>query len=309
MTTHTLHLETPMFENPAINQRLGKRIFLKMDCYQPVGSFKIRGIGALCQQAVRSGFSHLVCSSGGNAGYAAAYAGRRLHTKVTVVVPETTSETAKNRIRAEGAEVIIRGRAWDEANTYALELVKKVNGAYIHPFENPTIWDGHASLIDEVKRQCPKPDVVVVSVGGGGLLCGILEGLHRNGWGNVPVLAVETEGANSLAASVEAGQLITLPQINSIATTLGAKTVTPKLMEWVQKHDIRPLVVADKTAVAACLRFADDLRVVVEPACGASLSVLYEHADVLADFESVLMVVCGGAGVSIEQLWEWELRL
>jgi L-serine/L-threonine ammonia-lyase len=68
-------------------------------------------------------------------------------------------------------------------------------------------------------------------------------------------------------------------------------------------------VVSDKTAVDACLRFADDLRVVVEPACGASLSVLYEHAAVLDDFESVLMVVCGGAGVSIEQLRAWEKSL
>lgn len=309
MPATTLHLETPLFENLAINQRLNKRIFLKMDCYQPVGSFKIRGIGALCKEAVQSGIDHLVCSSGGNAGYAAAYAGRMLNTKVTVVVPETTSETAKGRIKSEGAEVIVQGRAWDESNTYALKLVDEAKGAYIHPFDHPTIWAGHASLIDEAEAQCPKPDVVVVSVGGGGLLCGILEGLHRNGWSDVPVLAVETEGARSFADSVAAGELVTLPQITSIATTLGAKTVTPKLMEWITRHDIRPLVVSDKTAVDACLRFADDLRVVVEPACGASLSVLYEHANVLDKFESVLMVVCGGAGVSMAQLRAWELEL
>ena len=122
-------------------------------------------------------------------------------------------------------------------------------------------------------------------------------------------MAIETEGARSFPDSVAAGELVTLPQITSIATTLGAKTVTPKLMEWVPKHDIRPLVVSDKTAVDACLRFADDLRVVVEPACGASLSVLYEHTDALDNFDSVLMVVCGGAGVSMEQLRTWEQQL
>ncbi len=305
----TLHLATPLFENSALNQRLEKRVFLKMDCYQPVGSFKIRGIGALCQQAVQSGIDHLVCSSGGNAGYAAAYAGRKLGAQVTVVVPETASETAKGRIRAEGAEVIVHGRAWDEANIYALNLVEDVKGAYIHPFENPTIWDGHASMIDEVKQQGPKPDGVVVSVGGGGLLCGILEGLHRNGWADVPVLAVETEGTNSFALSAEAGHLVTLPRISSIAITLGAKTVSPQLMEWTKKHDIRPVVVPDRSAVDACLRFADDLRVVVEPACGAALSVLYAHTDVLKEFDSVLVVVCGGAGVSIAQLRAWERQL
>ncbi|MBN1221215.1 MAG: pyridoxal-phosphate dependent enzyme [Anaerolineae bacterium] len=304
-----LHLLTPVFENPAINQRLNKRIFLKMECYQPVGSFKIRGIGALCQEAVRSGITHLVCSSGGNAGYAAAYAGRMLQAKVTVVVPETTSTMARERIRSEGAEVIVHGRAWDEANTFALELVKAVQGAYIHPFDHPTIWQGHASMINEVVAQCPKPDVLVVSVGGGGLLCGILEGLHRNCWADVPVLAVETEGADSFAASVAAGQLATLPQISSIATTLGAKQVTPKLLEWAGRHQITPLVVTDRSAVEACLNFANDLRVVVEPACGASLTVLYDHGEAIKEAESVLAIVCGGAGVTIGQLLEWQAQL
>jgi L-serine/L-threonine ammonia-lyase len=309
MPAPKLHLETPVWENPAINQRLNKRIYLKMECYQPVGSFKIRGIGALCQEAVRRGITHLVTSSGGNAGYAAAYAGRKLNTKVTVVVPETTSNTARARIIAEEAELITHGQAWDESNTFALVLTEEVKGAYVHPFEHPTIWDGHASMIDEVVTQCPKPDMLVVSVGGGGLLCGILEGLHRNQWADVPVLAVETEGAASFAASVAAGRLETLPQITSIAITLGAKRVTPKLLEWTKHHEITPFVVTDKSAVNACLSFADDLRVVVEPACGASLSVLYEHRDVLKGVDSVLMIVCGGAGVSIQQLLEWQQHL
>jgi L-serine/L-threonine ammonia-lyase len=309
MPASKLHLQTPMFENPAISQRLNKRIYLKMECFQPVGSFKIRGIGALCQEAVASGVTHLVSSSGGNAGYAAAYAGRKLKANVTVVVPETTSTTARARMMAEGAEVITHGRVWDESNAFALALAEKVQGAYIHPFDHPTVWDGHASMIDEVVRQCPQPEVVVVAVGGGGLLCGVLEGLHRNQWADVPVLAVETEGAASFAASVAAGKLETLPQITSIATTLGAKRVTAKLLEWTRQHEITPFVVTDKSAVSACLSFADDQRVVVEPACGAALSVLYEHTEVLEEADSVLIIVCGGAGVTIEQLLKWQRRL
>src|SRR5688572_31187653 len=119
-----LHIETPLYENPAINQRLNKRVLLKMDCFQPVGSFKIRGIGALCEQAVASGKTHLISSSGGNAGYAAAYAGKQLGVKVTVVVPATTSETTKQRILAQDAEIIVRGAMWAEADAYARELVE-----------------------------------------------------------------------------------------------------------------------------------------------------------------------------------------
>jgi L-serine/L-threonine ammonia-lyase len=303
----TLHITTPLYENADLNRRLGKRIFLKMECYQPIGSFKIRGIGALCEQAVASGKTHLISSSGGNAGYAAAYAGKQLGVKVTVVVPETTSETTKQRILAQDAETIVRGAMWAEADAYARELVEATNGAYIHPFDNPVTWTGHATMIDEVVQQSPfKPDVLVVCVGGGGLMSGLIEGLHRNDWHDVPVLALETKGADSFAQSIAADELIRLDKITSIATTLGAAQVTSRAFEWSKQHEIIPIVVTDRDAVNACLRFVDDLRVLVEPSCGATLSLLYDNLHYLDKYESALMIVCGGAGVTIGQLQAWQ---
>jgi L-serine/L-threonine ammonia-lyase len=305
-----LHIETPLYENPAINQRLNKRVLLKMDCFQPVGSFKIRGIGALCEQAVAAGKTHLISSSGGNAGYAAAYAGRQLGVKVTVVVPQSTTETARKRIADEGAEVIVKGAAWAEADAHARQLLAETGGGYIHPFDDAPIWTGHATMIDEIVRQTDiKPDVLLVSVGGGGLMAGVIEGLHRNNWADVPVLAVETAGAESFAKSVEAGELITLPKISSIATTLGASRVTSQAMEWAKKHDITPIVLTDRDAVTACLRFADDMRMLVEPACGVTLSLLYDNAHYLENYQTVLAIVCGGAGVSMAELRKWDEQL
>jgi L-serine/L-threonine ammonia-lyase len=297
-----LHIETAILENPSMNKRLGKRIFMKMECYQPVGSFKIRGIGAVCQAAVASGKTHLISSSGGNAGYAAAYAGRQLGVKVTVVVPESTGETARARIASEDAEVIVHGAVWQEANELALELVKKYDGAYIHPFDNPIVWSGHARMIDEIVQQCPKPDVLLVAVGGGGLMSGVIEGLHKNNWQDVPVLAVETEGAASLGAAMQAGELVQLDSITSIAKTLGASQVASQAFEWTKKHPVQSVVVSDTEAVNACLQFADDMRVVVEPACGAALSLLYDNQHYLKNYNNVLAIICGGAGVTIGQL-------
>lgn len=304
-----LHINTPLMEDSALNARLGKRIFLKMDCYQPTGSFKIRGIGTLCQVAVQEGKEHLISSSGGNAGYAAAYSGKRLGVPVTVVVPETTSETAKQRMISEGAEVIVHGAVWDDADELARRLVEERNGAYIHPFDNPIIWDGHASMIDELVQQCPKPDVLALCVGGGGLMCGLVEGLHRNNWADVPILALETKGADSFSESAKAGQLIRLDAIRSIATTLGAAQVTAKTMEWAAQHEIIPIVVSDRQAVNACLRFADDFRVIVEPSCGATLSLLYDNQQYLEAYQSVLVIVCGGAGVTMQKLQTWDQEL
>ena len=158
-------------------------------------------------------------------------------------------------------------------------------------------------------RSGVKPDVVVLSVGGGGLLCGIVEGLHRNDWVDVPVIAVETEGADSLRQSVRAGDRVELPAITSIATSLGATQVCEQAFIWSKEHASSNIVVSDRAAVCACLRFLADHRVVVEPACGASLAVVYERAPELERFDSVLVVVCGGVGATGRTAAELERAL
>ena len=300
----SLHIETPLFESRPISIRASRRIWLKLDALQPPGSFKIRGIGAACQEYVRRGAKRLISSSGGNAGIAVAYAGRHLSVPVLIVVPETTSERAKALIRQEGAEVIVHGDSWQEANELAISTVGE-SDVLIHPFDDPLVWRGHSTLIDEVARSGIKPGALVVSVGGGGLLCGLVEGMKQNGWSDVPVIAVETEGADSLAQSVRAGHRVELPAITSLAITLGAKKVCERAFDCTRDHPLRSVVVSDRAAVSACQRFLDDHRVVVEPACGASLAAVYDRAPELEDFESVLVVVCGGATTTLEQLKEW----
>lgn len=299
-----LHIETPFFESRALTTGAGRTVWLKLEAMQPPGSFKIRGIGLACQEYVRRGAERFISSSGGNAGIAVAYAGRHLFVPVIVVVPETTTDRAKALIQQEGAEVVVHGSSWQEANALALSMVKEPD-AFLHPFDDPLIWQGHASLVDEVVRSGVKPDVVVLSVGGGGLLCGVVEGLHRNGWIDVPVIAVETEGADSLAQSVRAGYRVELAAITSIATSLGARRICEQTFSWSKKHPFRSIVVSDRAAVSACQRFLADHRVVVEPACGASLAVVYDGVPELEEFISVLVVVCGGVTATVNQLREW----
>lgn len=246
----------------------------------------------------------MISSSGGNAGIAVAYAGRHLSVPVLIVVPETTSDRARALIRQEGAEVVVHGDSWQEANELAMSTVEE-SDVLVHPFDDPLVWQGHATLVDEVVRSGVSPDAVVVSVGGGGLLCGLVEGLRRNGWGDVPVIAVETEGADSLAQSMQAGSRLELPAITSLAITLGAKKICKRAFDWTREHPLQSIVVSDRVAVSACQRFLDDHRVLVEPACGASLAVVYDRAPDLEEFDSVLVIVCGGATTTLEQLREW----
>jgi L-serine/L-threonine ammonia-lyase len=307
----TLHIDTPLIESAAMSAVPGQSVWLKMEALQPTGSFKNRGIGFACEEYARRSSSSaraLVVSgtttSIGNAGIAAAYAARRLKVPMLVVVPETTSARALELLRREGAEVIVHGASFQEANAMAASLVGATD-AFIHPFDDPLLWEGHASMIDEVAGAKVVPDAVVLSVGGGGLLCGVVAGLRRNGWGQVPVIAVETEGADSLAQSIAAGERIVLPRIASLATSLGARQVAQQAFAISSGHPLRSVVVSDRAAVDACIRFMDDHRVVVEPACGATLAVAYDAAAALKEFRNVLVIVCGGVTATVAQLQQW----
>jgi L-serine/L-threonine ammonia-lyase len=122
----------------------------------------------------------------------------------------------------------------------------------------------------------------------------------------VPVIAAETEGAASYAAALAAGEPITLPAITSIATSLGARRVMPRVVEMAREHPIESVVVSDTQAVRACARFADATRVLVEPACGAAIAALLDRPEQTARFKAPLIEVCGGMGVTPARLTQWQ---
>lgn len=303
-----LHIETPLLNSRALSLHSERAIWLKLEALQPPGSFKIRGIGLACEEYARRGASRFISSSGGNAGIAVAYAGRQLGIPVIVVVPETTSARARALIAQEGAEVIVHGAAWQEANALAQAMLTPQD-AFLHPFDDPLLWQGHAGMIDEVASAGLKPDAVVLSVGGGGLLAGVAEGLQRNGWDDVALVAVETEGAASLAAAVAAREHVALPAVSSIATSLAARQVCAQAYAISQTRPLHSVVVSDKAAVDACQRFIDDQRLVVEPACGAALAAVYGKVPQLAPYRNVLVIVCGGVTATTQQLDHWTATL
>jgi len=303
-----LHVRTPLLESRPLSHASGATVWVKMESVQPTGSFKIRGIGHACQTYVERGATRLVASSGGNAGLAVAYAGRKLGVPVTVVVPESTTDRAQSLIRAEEAQVIVAGDTWNEAHEHAQRRMSD-DAAYLHPFDDPLLWDGHASIVREIAEAGVTPDVVVVSVGGGGLFCGVVQGLRDQGWADVPVVAVETQGSHSLRAALDAGAPVRLDGITSVATSLGAKQVGAQTFALAQEHPTESVVVSDATAVDACVRVLDDHRQLVEPACGAALAVAYDGHPALPAGGTVVVIGCGGAGVTRRTLQEWQKRV
>lgn len=220
-----------------------------------------------------------------------------------------------SKISAAGASAVIQhGDSWKEADAHLREVViaKDPTGVYVPPFDHEDIWEGHSTLVNELEQQFrargeSPPEALVCSVGGGGLFCGAMMGMDRAGWRDTQVLAMETQGANSLNSALAAGELISLNEITSIATTLGAKRVCAKAFEFGQRPNVRSVVLQDAEAAMGCWRLADDERIMVEPACGVSLAVCYDGrlkklVPGLKKDSKVVVVVCGGSNVTLEML-------
>lgn len=304
----SLHIKTPLLESLPLSSIWDGEVYLKMEALQPSGSFKIRGIGNLCAHYAREGKAKcFLASSSGNAGLAVAYSGRKLGVPVKVVVPKITPKVMLEKLKAEGAQVTVHGAAWGEADALAQNMLQEnPSYVYIPPFDHPLIWKGHESLVYELKEDGFRPDVIIVAVGGAGLLCGLIQGLHELSWSDVPVIAAEPEGAASLAASLQTGELVTLDKVDTIAGSLAAKRVTQRALALSKEHEIISVIVSDNQATKACVRFAEEHRVIVEPACGVALSVVYDRMlKEQGRFKKPLVVICGGNRVNLELLHEW----
>uniref|UniRef100_A0AAY4ARA9 L-serine ammonia-lyase n=2 Tax=Denticeps clupeoides TaxID=299321 RepID=A0AAY4ARA9_9TELE len=314
-----LHAATPLRESRLLSRVAGAPVYLKLDSAQPTGSFKIRGIGHLCQTWAERGCARFVCCSGGNAGLAAAHSARKLGVPATIVVPRVTPLCTVERLKDEGADVIIHGKALNDSIEHGKQLVENNPGwVYVSPYDDPLIWQGHMSLVRELESELEeRPGLVVLSVGGGGLLNGVVQGLRQAAWDDVPVLAMETMGAHSLNAAMQAGELVTLPAITSIATTLGLARVSARTLLLTKEHTVYSELVTDQEALLAAEHFLDDEKVLVEPACGAALAAVYSGVIGRLQSEgklpralgSVVVIVCGGNNISLKLLQQHKENL
>ena len=248
----------------------------------------------------------------------------------TVVVPMSTKAHMIEKIKVMGAtDVVQHGAHFKEADRYLKEVVmaearsRGEEPVYCHPYDDPDVWEGHSSLVDEVDQQLAQageeaPDVLVCSVGGGGLFNGIMDGIARCGtrWDKTQVVAMETRGADSLATALDKDEWATLPGITSIATSLGAVRVSARTYELASEGrrtgKLRNMVLSDAEAAMGCWRFADTENMLVEPACGVNLALCYGNrlkkalGRPVRPEDIAVSVVCGGAATSTELINAWK---
>ena len=210
--------ETPLERAPLLSARIDNEAFLKREDLQPVFSFKCRGAYnkmVHLDEAARS--AGVVAASAGNHAQGVALAASKLGIKAKIVMPVTTPAIKVDAVRALGARVILFGDSFDEAALRAQTLVEEEGLTFIHPFDDPDVIAGQATVAVELVRQAHQPlDYVFVCCGGGGLLAGMATYL-RYVWPNTRVIGVEPEDAACVKAALEQGKRVTLKEVGLFA--------------------------------------------------------------------------------------------
>ncbi len=298
-------IRTPTLALDRLAERLGFPVVGKLEPLQHTGAFKVRGAFNRMQHLTADEIANgVVTVSGGNHGLAVAYAARSLGIDATIVMPTTAAATSIRQARADGADVRITPTVAD-AFAAALQEVE-AGKVMIHPFDDPAVIAGQATLALELHDDAPEITDVIASIGGGGMISGVSIALKaRNP--ELRVWGVETRGADAMSRALAVGEPVAMDAITSIATTLGAPTVSARTLAAVQQHVEEVILIDDEEAVRGIEVLAEATRLVTEPAAGATWAAALRIRDRLPADARVALVICGG-NVSLDDIAGWRSR-
>ena len=288
---------TPLVESPALSKRFNRKIYLKLECFQPIRVFKIRGAYNKISQLSSQ---NIVAVSSGNHGMAVAYSSRLLGKKCTVILPETAVQEKVNTIIEYGAEAIKYGKYTVDRDAKAKEIVGTTGATLVHPFNDPDIIAGQGTCGLEIANQLYDFDSVIVPVGGGGLISGISTAI-KSMKPDAKVYGVEPQGAPKLQAALKAGKIVTIDSPRSIADGLIPSAVGDLTLEACRKYVNGVYSVSDDEILSAMKLLVREAHIFPEPSGAAPVAVLLSNRDVERLGEKVVLVISGG-NVSLDLL-------
>jgi threonine dehydratase len=299
VATHVYH--TPLLTSRILSEKSGFDIRLKAEIFQRTGSYKIRGplnkFAFLSDEERRRG---VICSSAGNHAQGVALAAKLSGMRAVVVMAENATPSKVEATRAYGAEVVLHGTIWDEANEKAKQLSDERGLTYIHPFDDPHLIAGQGTLGLEIYEDFPEAEVVVVPIGGGGLISGIamaLKGLNPK----IKIIGVESSGAPAMKSSVESGRLITLDKVDCVIDGLKVKRVGDYTFEAVSRFVDEIVALPDSDIFEALIWIMHYCKLVTEGAAAAPVAAVLNGL-VKAPCGSKVVCVLSGGNVNLQQL-------
>ena len=282
---------TGLVPSKALSKATGNNVYLKPENMQVTGAYKIRGayfkLSTLSEEEKAKG---LVTASAGNHAQGVAYAAQAAGVKATIVMPTTTPLVKVNNTKDYGAEVVLHGETFDDAAALAQKLVEERGLTYVPPFNDLAVATGQGTIAYEIFQSLPDVDVILVPIGGGGLAAGVST-LAKLLNPNVKVIGVEPTGAASMKASVEAGHIVTLDHVETIADGVAVKTPGDLIFPYIQQNIDDIITIDDAELVDAFLDMIEKHKMIVENAGLLPIAAL-SHLDCKG--KNVVSVLSGG---------------
>ncbi|MGI6069628.1 MAG: threonine ammonia-lyase [Blautia sp.] len=284
-------LKTKLVYSDYYSELTGNKVFFKPENMQLTGAYKVRGayykISTLSDEERQKG---LITASAGNHAQGVAYAAKKYGVKAIIVMPTTTPLIKVERTKAYGAEVILQGDVYDEACSYALELAEKEGYTFIHPFDDLAVATGQGTIAMEIVQELPLVDYILVPIGGGGLATGVST-LAKLLNPHIKVIGVEPAGAACMKASLEKGEVVTLPTVNTIADGTAVQTPGANIFPYIQENIDSIITIEDDELIVAFLDMVENHKMVVENSGLLTVAAL-RHLDVKK--KKVVSILSGG---------------
>jgi threonine dehydratase len=290
---------TPLERSPGISSLLGLDVHLKLETFQPIRVFKIRGalnkLLTLGDSALRKG---VLTASSGNHGFAIAYASRLFGVKAFICVPDNVNPQKLRAIQEQGAEIIRFGSGYDEIYEHAVSEAARRNLTFIHAFDDPDVIAGQGTCGLEIARQLPDLDSVVVAIGGGGLISGIAIAVKESVEGSL-VYGAETVAIPSMYESLKAGKRVHVDPGKTVADGMQASIPGALTFEAVRKHVDRIGLVTDPELEDAIYDLLTLGRVLAEPAGASPLAAMKGSLRGVKGTKTVLVISGGNIRVDL----------
>lgn len=295
--------ETPLEPAERLSKRLNNTVLFKREDLQSVFSFKLRGAyNKLYQLSKQYALKQVVTASAGNHAQGVALAAQRMGIEAWVVMPEITPQIKIEAVKNLGGTVILHGANYDEAQVHAKSLCEQHNAPFIPPYDDPDVIAGQGTIGMELMRQCPQQvDAIFVPVGGGGLISGI-SAYIKSIRPDIKIIGVESVGAASMAAAVQAGRPVELESLDTFADGVAVKQVGNETFQvasalvddWVQ--------VSTDEICAAIRDIYEDTRSIAEPAGAVATAGAKQYLEARQlSGQCVVTMVCG-ANMNFDRL-------
>lgn len=291
---HGVIRDTNLIYSEYYSHETGNHVYLKPENMQVTGAYKIRGayytISTLSEEEKSRG---LITASAGNHAQGVAYAAQKAGVSATIVMPTTTPLIKVNNTKSYGANVVLHGSTFDDAAEEAARRSQEEGLTYIHPFNDLRVATGQGTISYEIFSDLPDVNVILVPIGGGGLASGVSTYAKILNPG-VKIIGVEPVGAASMKASVEAGEIVTLPTVNTIADGVAVKTPGDQVLPYIQQNIDEIITIEDAELVSAFLDMTEKHKMIVENAGLLTVAALSHLKDMGIQDQNVVPIMTGG---------------